>query len=181
MTNTSASITPRSHSNGRVQFAVRESASSADTGTRGLDFFPDVPQQNATHLALAQVVHDALAVRLFPLAHRLKPGVQLADGLVAELEQVGVKGRQMRIALSRAGHIASGLAAHRIGVVFMLDPNTLVEGRIEKSCDIAGRIDIGRSGLKRLIDHDSTGNFEICVPGQVSIGNNTDTGNDRIY
>src|SRR6516225_1589214 len=55
---------------------------------------PDVPQQHAPHPAVPQVVNHPLPVRLLPVGHGLKPRINLAHGLVAQVEQIRVKERE---------------------------------------------------------------------------------------
>src|SRR5260370_2708793 len=77
-----------------------------DESARVVHLPPRVPQQDATHATVFQVVDHALAHRLLPVGYGLEPRVQLADRLVAELEQVGVEERQVAILrpAGRPGH-----------------------------------------------------------------------------
>src|SRR5690348_4899474 len=57
---------------------------------------PHVPEEEAARAAgLVDVGDRPLAVRLLPGLDRGKPRVDLADGLVAEVEEIGVEKRQM--------------------------------------------------------------------------------------
>ena len=70
-------------------------------------------------LAVAvDVGDDALAVRLGPLRDRVEARVDVADRLVAEVEQVGVEEREVVVRLAGAGHVG----ARRRGRACSRDP-----------------------------------------------------------
>src|SRR5215210_4215479 len=59
----------------------------ADQLATTLDLIPDVPEQVSARAAgLVHVGDDALPILLLPALDRVEPGIDLADGLVAEVE-----------------------------------------------------------------------------------------------
>src|SRR2546421_910682 len=94
---------------------------------------PRVPQQNAPHPAVPQIVDHAFPERFLPIRHRLEPGVQLTHRLIAQVEQVRIEERQVVVAGRPARHIQAGRAPHGVGVVFVLQPQPGAEGRIPEA------------------------------------------------
>src|SRR5204863_3081839 len=62
-----------------------------------LHLAPGVPEENAAHPARLQVVDHALTKRRLPVGNGFEARVELSHGFVAELEQVRVEERQMRV------------------------------------------------------------------------------------
>src|SRR4051812_16537373 len=56
-----------------------------------VDLAPGVPEQDAAHPIVGQVVDDALAERRLPVGDRAVPGVDLADRFVAEIEEIRIE------------------------------------------------------------------------------------------
>src|SRR5580765_5831778 len=98
----------------RASVSDRKSAlAGTDELTRVVDLVPDVPKQHAARPAVLDVRDDALAVRLLPVLDRLEPRVDLPDGFVPKVEEVGVEKRQVVVRLCSAGHVgADDLAVH---------------------------------------------------------------------
>src|SRR3954447_862251 len=91
-----------------------------------VDLAPDVPEQEAARApVLAEVGDRALSERLLPRRDRLEPGVHLAHGLVAEVEQVGVEERHMVVDDAGPGHVGADDLAVRVRVVLVLDAEPL--------------------------------------------------------
>jgi len=65
------------------EIARLERARLRDEPARSVDLLPDVPKENATNSAAAEIIHDALAVRIRPVLDRLQPRVKFPDRLVA--------------------------------------------------------------------------------------------------
>src|SRR5579864_8726426 len=64
----------------------------ADELTCSIDLVPDIPEQDAARAPVVVDIGDgALVIRLVPVLDRLEPGVDRADGLVAEVVDVGVE------------------------------------------------------------------------------------------
>jgi hypothetical protein len=62
------------------------------------------------------------ATRVSPFGERVQPRVDLADRLVAEVEEIGVEERQVVVRLVGAGHRAAHVCPVAFGVIFMLNP-----------------------------------------------------------
>src|SRR5256885_6155893 len=88
---------------------------------RRIDFAPGVPEQEPARTALlVDVRNRALSIRLLPRLDRLEPGVDLADGLVAEVEQIRVEEREVVVHEACAGHVRAHDLAVCIRVILVL-------------------------------------------------------------
>src|SRR5512135_2384506 len=82
----------------------------------GLNLLPHIPQQHASHATVLQVVDDAFFVGSLPVGKSLQVCVHFADGLVSQIEHIGVKERQMMVGLRSARHVPARHPSHGIGV-----------------------------------------------------------------
>jgi hypothetical protein len=82
----------------------------------------------------------------------------------------------MSIALSRAGHISSGLAAHGVRIILVLDSKPLAQCGVMKRRHIPGRINITGRSTKQLIDGDPVGYFEPGTSSELRIGHDAEAG-----
>src|SRR2546423_567362 len=80
---------------------------------RVADVVAEVPEQPAARRAVRVVGDDAFAVRLLPVLDGLEPRIDLADGFVSEVEEVGVEEREVLVGLRRAGHVRADDLAMR--------------------------------------------------------------------
>src|SRR5436305_3143749 len=77
-----------------------------DQLARSVDLVPDVPHEESTRPAVVVDIRDRpLAIRLVPGLDGREARVDLSDGLVAEVEHVGVEKRNVVVDLIRAGHV----------------------------------------------------------------------------
>ena len=118
------------------------SLSGADQVAGGVDLVPHVPEQHAARLAVLDIRDDALAVRLLPVLDDLEPGVDEPDGLVAEVEEVGVEERQMVVRCAGAGHVRADGLAVRVRVILVLDAQRRPERADGEARDVAGGEDV---------------------------------------
>src|SRR5690606_14647984 len=114
----------------------------ADQLPCGIDLFPGVPQQDATHPAFPEVVQDTFAVRLRPVLDDLHVACEFTHGFVAEIKEVGVEVREVPVLFLGACHVPSCSCAHDIGVIFVLNASADAERRAVEVRDVAGSIDV---------------------------------------
>src|SRR5262249_33815241 len=123
-----------------------------DQSSGGVHLLPDVPQQHAPHPAIPQVVDHPLPVRLLPVGYGLKPGVHLAYGLVAQLEQVRVEEREVVVGDGSTGHRLARQPTHCVGVILVLHAESLVQGRVVEVGYVSGGVDVRVAGAQGCID-----------------------------
>ena len=149
---------------------------------RGVDLVPDVPEQEPARLAVAvDVGDDTLAVRLRPLGDRVETRVDVADRLVAELEQIGVEERQMVVRLRCARHVGADGTAVGVRVVLVLDAPRASERRDGEASDVAGGEDVvASSSAAELVDEDAVVHLEPGRLREVRRGDDPEPGDDHI-
>lgn len=145
-----------------------------------VDPLPNVPQQRAAHPALPQVVDHALAVRLLPVGHGFQTRIDLSHGLVAQLEEIGVEGRQVVVADGLAGHGAARHLTHRVGVVFMFHAEVLCQRGIEELGRIARGVDLGMTGPEGRVDANALAHVKMRLPRQLDVGPDAEPGHHGI-
>ena len=153
---------------------------AVDQLARGGDLVPGVPQQHAAHAARAQIVDDALAVRLHPVLHDVHVGAELADGFVAEVEEIGVEVRQVLVGFAGAGHVAPGLFAHHVGVVLVLHSPAHAERAALEVGDIAGGVDVGLRRAQLRVDDDAVVGLQAERAGESQLRLDADAGDDGV-
>src|SRR3989449_5748680 len=136
------------------QLARRERPPLRDQGAGVVHLPPRIPQQDTAHPAVLQVVDHAFTIRLLPVGERLEARVGVADGFIAELEEVRVEERQMVIRLRLATHGTARRAAHRVGIVLVLHPQAGVERRVVGVRDVSRGINVRLGGGAQLVHHD---------------------------
>ena len=116
----------------------------------------DIRLKRAARMPLrVEVVDDSFAVRLFPLSDRFVARVELADRLVAEVEQIGVEERKVIVRFFRPVHVDPGQSSVTLRVVFVLHPHRLVEDGSGEASNVSCREDILVSAdAPALIDDD---------------------------
>src|SRR2546430_8119992 len=88
---TNGSVTPaaaaaeKSARQAALEVAVRPGL--GEERARVVHLAPGIPEQDAAHPAVAQVIDDSLAERDLPIGHGLQAGVDLSHRLVTEVEQ----------------------------------------------------------------------------------------------
>src|SRR5690606_16987101 len=117
-----------------------------------------------------EVVDHALAERLLPVLDHGEVRVQVADGLVAQVEQVGVEERQVVVRLGRAGHGAAGGAALGVRVVLVLDADAPAQRGVEEHGDVPGGVDVLVTGAEPAVHHDAVGDLEPRGLGEPGVG-----------
>src|SRR2546423_7072094 len=88
---------------------------------------PGIPEQDAAHPAVAQVIDDAFAERDLPVGDGLQTRIDLAHCLVTEVEEVRVEHRHVAPGDGRARHGLAGQATHRVRIVLVLHPDFLLQ------------------------------------------------------
>jgi len=73
-----------------------EGTALGEEPARRIHLAPRVPEQHPPDTTAVEIVDDALAERLLPIAHRLKPRIEVAHRLVPDVEQIRVEERQVR-------------------------------------------------------------------------------------
>src|SRR5437867_10346596 len=116
---------------------------------------PHVPQQDATHPAVLEVVDNALAERLLPVRDGLMTDVQVTDRLVAEFKKVRIEEREVVIRRGRACHVSAGVLPHLVGVVLVLDADAGAESRVGEVGDVPRRVDVRVARAEKLIHYDA--------------------------
>src|SRR3569833_5714 len=118
--------------------ALKLDTARFDRVARRVELVPDVPEQEAARPPVCVDVRDRpLAERLVPRLDRLQARVDLADGLVAEVEQVGVEERHVVVDDPGAGHVGADDLAVRVRMVLVLDTEALPEHGARVVRDIA--------------------------------------------
>jgi len=77
-------------------------------------------------------------------------------------------------------HVAACLAAHRVGVVLVLDAHAPIQRGIVERGHVAGSIDIGTARPQELIHHDAVVHLQSRLPGQVHDWLDAQAGDDAI-
>ncbi len=121
----------------------------------GIYLLPDVPQQNSAHPAIFEVIDNPFSKGRFPVRKRLESRIQLADGFISEVKEIGIEKWQMAVRFRFSRHIASGELAHRICIILMLDANVLLQRRVIKRRHITGSVNCRICRLEQFIDDNS--------------------------
>ena len=90
---------------------------------------PTRPRAGTRGLVVLDVADDSLAVRLCPLDDGVQPRVHVPDGLVAEIEEIGVEERQVVVGRVGSGHVRADIAAVCRRMVLVLDSPEPAERR----------------------------------------------------
>src|SRR5436305_1880773 len=99
-----------------------------DQLARGVGLVPHVPEQEPARLPVVVDIRDrSLPVRLLPRLDGRQARVDLADRLVAELEEIGVEERDVVVRLVGPGHVRADDLAVGVRVVLVLDAEALAE------------------------------------------------------
>src|SRR5881628_2814033 len=162
------------------QLARRERSPLRDQGAGVIHLPPGIPQQHAAHAAALQVVDHAFAKRLLPVGERLEPRVGLADGLIAELEEVRVEEREVVIRLRLATHGTARRPAHGVRVVLVLHPEARFERRVVEVRDVARGVDVRLAGAAPLVHHDTVVDPQPRLLRQLHVRLNAEAGDDYI-
>src|SRR5256886_600933 len=120
-----------------------------------LHLAPGIPQEHAAHPPRLQVVNDSLTKQGLPVSDGFEARVELPHGFVAELEQVRVEERQVRVRRRSAGHVLPGDLAHGVGVVFVLHPEAGAEGAVGEAGDVSRGVHVRMAGAAELVDDDA--------------------------
>src|SRR5262249_55423327 len=92
-----------------------------DELARRVDLAPHVPKQEALGPpGVVDVADDALPVRVRPLDERLLSRVEISDGLVPEIEEVGVEERKVLVRRIGSGHVRADTSTVRIRMILVL-------------------------------------------------------------
>ncbi len=89
--------------------------------------FPNIPEQNSTHDALAAVVSNSFPMWLAPVLDRLETGIELPDSFVAELEEVRVEHRQVAVSAGRSRHLFAGERSLGKCIVLVFDADAFAQ------------------------------------------------------
>src|SRR5262245_13857862 len=184
----------RSHSHSCTARGLRDRASALDKRpfchraaredqlARGVDLVPDVPEQDAARPPLVvDVRDDALAVRLVPTLHRRKARVELADRLVAEIEEVGVEERNVVIRHVGARHVRADGFPVRVRVVLVLDPVAPAERGDREVRDVAGREHVvAPVDAAVLVDDDAVVDGQSGGSGEVRVRHDPEPCDERV-
>ena len=102
---------------------------------------------------------------------RREARVDLADGLVAEVEQVGVEERQVVVRLARAGHVRAHDAAVRVRVILVLGASGAAEHEVRKVRDVArGEHVVAAVDASVLVDDDAVVDREPGASASATFG-----------
>src|SRR5262249_11261451 len=82
-------------------------AGRGDQGAGVLHLVPGVPEKDSADAAGGEVIDDTLAERRLPVGEGFAARVELADGLVAQLEEVRVKEGQVAVGSPVSCHRAA--------------------------------------------------------------------------
>src|SRR5262249_58766161 len=104
-------------------------AGRGDQGAGVLHLVPGVPEKDSADAAGGEVIDDTLAERRLPVGEGFAARVELADRLVAQLEEVRVKEGQVAVGSPVSCHRAARGPAHGQSVVLVLDADPLAPGR----------------------------------------------------
>src|SRR3954447_21958931 len=129
-----------------TQVGGGETAGVLDQLTGGVHFAEQIAHHGAAHAAVVEIVDDASLVFFLPVGKGVESAVDVADGLVAELEQVREEERHVSEWFASPGHVAAGVLALAEGIVPMLEP-AWAETGLREERDVAGRVDVLRGCL----------------------------------
>src|SRR6516162_3390046 len=104
-----------------------------DEVSSGVYLSPYVPQQNAAHAPIAKIINDPFPEPGLPIAKGVQARVQLADGFVAQIKQVGIEEGQVMVRFGFSSHVTTCDAAHCVGVVFVLNAQVIAERKVVES------------------------------------------------
>src|SRR6266516_508423 len=79
-----------------------------DQRSRVIDLPPGVPQQDAAHAPVLEVVDHTVPKWRLPVRHRFQPRVQVPDRLIAELEQIRVEKGEVNVGRRAPRHVLPG-------------------------------------------------------------------------